>query len=61
MRAVVQRVSRASVSVRGETLGAVGRGFLVLLGIGEDDTGETSATSAARSPRCGSLRIRRAG
>lgn len=40
MRAVVQRVSRASVSVRGEAIGAVGRGFLVLLGIGEDDAEE---------------------
>ena len=38
MRAVVQRVSRASVTVEKEVTGAIQRGFLVLLGIGEDDT-----------------------
>lgn len=37
MRAVVQRVGRASVSVDGETLGAIGRGLCVLLGVGPDD------------------------
>jgi D-tyrosyl-tRNA(Tyr) deacylase len=38
MRAVVQRVSRASVSVEGRISGSIGRGFLVLLGVGKDDT-----------------------
>ncbi|HEX6985761.1 MAG TPA: D-aminoacyl-tRNA deacylase [Planctomycetaceae bacterium] len=38
MRAVVQRVSRASVTVGGEVVGAIGRGFLVLLGVTHDDT-----------------------
>ena len=38
MRAVVQRVSHASVTVENEVTGAIERGFLVLLGIGEDDT-----------------------
>lgn len=38
MRAVVQRVSSASVAVDGETVGRIGRGFLVLLGIAADDT-----------------------
>lgn len=38
MRAVVQRVSRASVTVEGETVGAIGRGFVVLLGVARDDT-----------------------
>lgn len=38
MRAVVQRVSRALVEVDGETVGEIRHGFLVLLGIGEDDT-----------------------
>jgi D-aminoacyl-tRNA deacylase len=37
MRAVVQRVSSASVTVGGEATGQVGRGFLVLLGIANDD------------------------
>jgi D-tyrosyl-tRNA(Tyr) deacylase len=38
MRSVVQRVSEASVSVAGECCGAIGRGFLVLLGIEREDT-----------------------
>ena len=37
MRAVVQRVSRASVSVGGETVGSVGAGLLVLAAVGKDD------------------------
>jgi D-tyrosyl-tRNA(Tyr) deacylase len=37
MRAVIQRVSRASVAVEGEVVGGVGRGLLVLLGIGRGD------------------------
>ena len=38
MRAVVQRVARASVTVAGETLGAIGHGYLVLLGVAATDT-----------------------
>lgn len=38
MRAVVQRVSEASVSIGGQVVGSCGRGFLVLLGVGEGDT-----------------------
>lgn len=38
MRAVVQRVKNASVSVEGETIGAIGRGLLVFLGVEEGDT-----------------------
>ena len=38
MRAVVQRVSRASVKVNGEFTGNIGQGLLVLLGIAQDDT-----------------------
>jgi D-tyrosyl-tRNA(Tyr) deacylase len=37
MKAVVQRVSRASVRIDGQTVGEIGRGLLVLLGIGKDD------------------------
>jgi len=40
MRAVVQRVSKASVSVDGETVGSIGPGLVVLLGVTHDDTGE---------------------
>jgi D-tyrosyl-tRNA(Tyr) deacylase len=38
MRAVIQRVSRARVDVSGETVGSIGRGLLVLLAVGRDDT-----------------------
>lgn len=38
MRAVVQRVSRARVTVDGEATGEIGQGLLVLLGVGKDDT-----------------------
>ncbi len=42
MRAVIQRVSRAKVTVAGEITGAIGPGLLVLLGVGQQDT-EASA------------------
>ena len=38
MRAVVQRVSRARVTVAGETTGEIGRGLLVLLGVSNRDS-----------------------
>src|ERR1041384_6728223 len=38
MRAVVQRVTRASVTVDGEIIGEIGNGLVVLLGIARDDT-----------------------
>jgi D-aminoacyl-tRNA deacylase len=38
MRAVIQRVSRASVTVDGLVVGAIGSGMTVLLGAGKDDT-----------------------
>ncbi|HET9365966.1 MAG TPA: D-aminoacyl-tRNA deacylase, partial [Candidatus Angelobacter sp.] len=37
MRAVVQRVSRCRVQVDGEVMGEIGRGLLVLLGVGKVD------------------------
>ena len=37
MRAVVQRVSRAAVTISGETVGEIGRGLLVLLAVAPDD------------------------
>lgn len=40
MRMVIQRVKHASVTVDGEITGKIGQGFLVLLGIGPDDTEE---------------------
>lgn len=38
MRAVVQLVSKASVTVDGETVGEIGHGLLVLLGVGREDS-----------------------
>jgi D-tyrosyl-tRNA(Tyr) deacylase len=40
MRAVLQRVTRASVRVGGETVGEIGGGLVVLLGVARDDTAE---------------------
>lgn len=37
MRALLQRVSRASVTVEGEIAGRIGRGYVILLGIGQGD------------------------
>lgn len=47
MRAVIQRVSSAQVSVDGQVVGQIGRGFLVLLGIAPGD-GEAEAQYLAR-------------
>ena len=38
MRAVVTRVSQAAVAIDGETVGQIGQGFLVLLGVASEDT-----------------------
>ena len=46
MRAVVTRVAHASVTIDGTINGRIGRGFLVLLGIGPHDTGETAVKLA---------------
>ena len=40
MRFVVQRVSESEVEVDGETLGKIGRGFMVLIGVCDSDTRE---------------------
>ena len=37
MRAVVQRVKRAQVDIDAETVGSIGRGLVILLGVGRDD------------------------
>ena len=38
MKAVVTRVTEASVTIEGQVIGKIGQGFLVLLGIGPEDT-----------------------
>jgi D-tyrosyl-tRNA(Tyr) deacylase len=49
MRALLQRVTRASVSVEGQTVAAIGPGLLILLGIGEGDTEEQARFLAEKS------------
>lgn len=44
MRALIQRVNQASVSVDGQVIGSCNKGLLILLGVGQDDT----ATNAQR-------------
>jgi D-tyrosyl-tRNA(Tyr) deacylase len=46
MRALIQRVSRASVTVDGKVVGEIGRGLLVLLGVGQGD-GEAQVKTLA--------------
>jgi len=41
MRILLQRVSHASVVIDSETVGAIDRGYLLLVGIGKDDTPDT--------------------
>lgn len=47
MRVVIQKVSEASVVVEGETIGAIGKGFMLLVGVGHDD-GEADVAYLAR-------------
>jgi D-tyrosyl-tRNA(Tyr) deacylase len=54
MRAVLQRVSRAKVTVSGAVTGEIGPGLMILLGVGRDDT---SATAVAMAEKVASLRI----
>ena len=54
MRTVIQRVSEASVSVDGHTIGQIGAGLCILLGIGKDDN---SKTAAALADKVTNLRI----
>jgi len=48
MRAIVQRVTRASVTIEGEVAGEIGRGLVVLLGVARDDTREDADYLAAK-------------
>ncbi len=58
MRAVLQRVSSAGVTVRVETVGEIGPGLLVLLGVEAEDTPEDARYLAERPPSCAFLKIR---
>jgi D-tyrosyl-tRNA(Tyr) deacylase len=54
MRAVVQRVSRAKVTVAGQVSGEIGAGLMILLGVGREDT---AATAGALAEKAANLRI----
>jgi len=54
MRVVLQRVSRAKVTVEGRVTGEIGPGLMVLLGMGRNDT---SAVVTRMAERCVNLRI----
>lgn len=49
MRAVLQRVSRASVTVNEEVVGAIDRGIMVLLGVAQDDTDQDALFLARKA------------
>ncbi len=49
MRAVLTRVKYASVAIDGETVGKIGPGFLILLGVGPEDTEETARVLAEKA------------
>ncbi len=54
MRMVVQRVSRAKVTMEGRVTGEIGAGLMILLGVGKKDT---SAVAAAMAEKASNLRI----
>ncbi|HMD44269.1 MAG TPA: D-aminoacyl-tRNA deacylase [Candidatus Acidoferrum sp.] len=54
MRVVVQRVSRAKVTVAGRVTGEIGPGLMILLGVGN---GDDSSTAAALAVKVANLRI----
>ena len=49
MRAVIQRVSKARVTVEGRTTGEIGAGLVVLLGVGREDNAEAAAYLAEKT------------
>jgi D-tyrosyl-tRNA(Tyr) deacylase len=54
MRVVLQRVSRASVEVDGETVGSIGSGLLLLVGIADRDSEDEARRLAAK---CAEMRV----
>ena len=56
MRAVIQRVKRASVSAHGEVLGEIGAGLCVLVGVTNDDDADRAKTVARKTAQLKLLR-----
>ena len=50
MRCVIQRVTEASVTVEGEVIGQIGRGFMVLIGVSAEDTDKDLKYMAEKVP-----------
>jgi D-tyrosyl-tRNA(Tyr) deacylase len=48
LRAIIQRVTKASVAVEGRVAGEIGAGFMILLGVGRSDASETAANLAEK-------------
>ena len=51
MRVVIQRVSEASVTVDQQTVGAIGQGLMVLLGVAQGDTSQEAKSLAEKTAR----------
>jgi D-tyrosyl-tRNA(Tyr) deacylase len=49
MRLLLQRVTRAKVSVSGDVVGEIGPGLLILVGVGHDDSPDTARTMASKA------------
>lgn len=58
MKAVVQRVTSSAVVVDGETIGKIGKGYNVLLGVFPDDTKKDAEILAAKIAKLRILRTR---
>jgi D-tyrosyl-tRNA(Tyr) deacylase len=54
VRAVIQRVQRASVSIDGAVVGSISRGLLILVGVAQGDDASTAAKVAAK---CADMRL----
>jgi D-tyrosyl-tRNA(Tyr) deacylase len=54
MRVVLQRVTRASVTVHGETVASIGQGLLLLVGVAD---GDDAATAQRLAQKCAEMRI----
>jgi len=54
MKVLIQRVARGAVSIAGETVGSIGRGYVILVGV---RTGDTAADAAVLARKTAALRI----
>ena len=58
MRAVLTRVKSASVAIDGEIVGKIGQGFLILLGVGPNDTEKDAGIWRKKPWDCGFSRTK---